>query len=71
MDLKDFAKDNIQTGGVQCATCALDDAIMAEVLAGRDVGLPYPTISAWLREEHGITIRPASLRAHFVNHREV
>ena len=68
MDLKEFAKDNTKTGGIPCATCQLPVNVRMSVGDGRAAGIPWPTISAWLKAEHGITIQSGALRAHFVNH---
>lgn len=53
-------------GGRVCATCSsLVPAIRGEIAQARP-SVSWPTISAWLKERRGVTIKPNALRNHFV-----
>jgi len=54
------------TGGRVCVTCSsVNGAVRAEIAKARPA-VSWPTISAWLKERRGITIKPNALRNHFV-----
>lgn len=72
MDLLEFANKHRKKSGTVCLGCQLSEDLRAAVRAGREAPVPisYPTISAWLQREHGITLKPGTLRSHYVNHEE-
>ena len=56
-------------GGRECSTCASVPRVVRNEIAKTKKDLPgisWPTISAWLKERRGISLKPNTLRSHFV-----
>jgi len=56
-------------GGRTCTTChTISAGVRAEIAKTKEAQptISWPTISAWLTEKRGITIKPNALRNHFV-----
>ena len=54
-------------GGRICTTCSSLSKPTREEIAKARPSVSWPTISAWLTEKRGVTIKPNALRAHYAS----
>lgn len=65
--LTDFVKGKVRAA---CAVCSLPDAVLAQLRAARDKGIPRRTIRAWLLEEYGKSPIESEFTTHANGHHE-